>query len=438
MLRLKLSALASGRTRTVLLGGASSFFARSVAILTLIVTVPLASRMLDPSLFGLWSVVAGFGMILTFADAGIGAAVISESAAGYARRDNAAIAATAANGLAAMLLISLVFLAASVVLLVVVDWPAMLGASDGVASEQALPAVACFALLFTLQLPLGLAASIQLGMQKAAVSNLITMGGNLASFAGAVAALLSGASVPVIICATMLPKSLASVGNNIVLFGYHMKQLRPSLSMLRADRIKQQFQLGFQFLLLTLGASALIRFDSLIVANANGIVAGGVFAALDRLFAMTTIVSNSLQTSLWPAYKEALITRQLRWVNRAFFWATLISALIVVLFSAALVIGQRLVVAHWIKVEYADLGLLFVAVAVQRIGESTFSNCNALLTGADQLRPLTFVVLTMAAVGLAIKMWGPWSSPEAVALIGGGIYLAGAAAAGLIVRRILR
>lgn len=438
MVLTKLSALASGRTRAVLLGSASSFLARSVAILTLLVTVPIASRVLDPSLFGLWSIVAGFGMILTFADAGIGAAVISEIAAGYARRDDKAMAVTAANGLAAMMLIAGVFLVASVGLLIVVDWPQMLGASAGLASEQALPAVACFALLFTLQLPLSLAASIHLGMQRAAISNMITMVGNLASFGGTVFALLAGASVPVIICATMVPRSLASAFNNVVLFGYHMKGRRPSLSMLRADRVKRQFQLGFQFLLLTLGASALIRFDSLIVANANGIVAGGVFAALDRLFAMTTIVSNSLQASLWPAYKEALITRQLGWVNRAFFWATGLSALIVVLFSAALVIGKPLVVAHWIKVEYAGLAMLFAAIAVQRIGESTFSNCNALLTGADQLRPLSIIVLTMAALGLAIKVWGPWSSPEAIALIGGGVYLGGAAVAWFVVRGVLR
>ena len=382
----------------------SGLIAKIVTIVSSLLMVPLAVHYLGKEQYGLWVAMSSLVLMMGFMDGGAGNAVINlvAHASGSQKEALPKIVSTAFFCL--MLLAfsgCLIFLGA----FPFVSWRMLLGVSESTPLSDLNIVVLIVGLFFFASMFTTMVGKIQRGLQE----------GNLDNFWNGVGAALSLLFVYIVIqvdaglvgfvIAFLAGSMLAYVASNVHYLLILRKDLRPKLVNVDVAVAKNLFAVGGMFFVLQIVAAIQSQADNVIIANMMGAAAVTNYAICMKLFLLFPALFSLLMTPLWPAYREAFASGDMRWVKRIFLksmrWAVLAS---VPAAMVLVIIGGKFI-ELWVGPEaIPSLGLLIgsgIWLVLMTIG----SALSVFLNGLQIVKIQLVVSIIAGVVNIILTIW---------------------------------
>ncbi len=398
------------RYRRVALTAATSVVARSVALLSLLISVPLTLSYLGTERYALWMAVSSLLAALTSLDLGIGNGLVTAVAESHGRGDREAARGYVSSasflllGLAALALLG--FAAAYPFL----PWGMLFRVHNELAVHEAGPATAAFFVCVALSVPLSVAGRVRAGYQQGFVGDLWTLVGSLLGLLGLLLAVGSRAGLPGLILGFSGGPVLAALANGGSLFGIERRWLLPRLRDVAMPKVRRLLGTGMAFFLLQVASAVAFSSDSLIAAQVLGPQAVTEFAVTARLFTMVAVAIGIALTPLWPAYGEAVARGDVTWVRKALLRSLVATSLGAAVLSALGVVFGSNLLRLWVgPVVHPSFTLLLglgASTVLMAAGSATATFLNGVQAFRFQVLMGTAlaVVKVVLAVALARRM----------------------------------
>ncbi|WP_406068036.1 lipopolysaccharide biosynthesis protein [Micromonospora sp. NBC_01638] len=330
-------------------GIVSSLAGKTVGLAAPLLITPLAFHNLGAERYGLWMAVTSLTGMALFADFGLGNGLLTRLARLRGTGERRAAAREVSSAYALLGAVSVLLLVLLATTLPRVPWPALLNAADPAVVRDARPVVLlCFG-AFLANIPLALIQRVQYAQQQVAQSNLWQAGGSLVSVALVYVAVTARADPLLVIAAAVLAVPAVNLANAVCYFGWQERELRPRLRHVRVAVARGLLWLGARFFLLSVLSSVVLNLDGFLISRVLGLPAAATYAVVLRLFALLTLFITLVNLPLWPANGEALARGDLAWVQRTTPRMVYLSAAVVALPGAALVLVGNDVLRLWVR-----------------------------------------------------------------------------------------
>ncbi|WP_405434294.1 lipopolysaccharide biosynthesis protein [Micromonospora sp. NBC_00617] len=330
-------------------GIVSSLAGKTVGLAAPLLITPLAFHNLGAERYGLWMAVTSLTGMALFADFGLGNGLLTRLSALRGTDDRRAAAREVSSAYALLGVVSVLLLVLLATTLRQVPWPALLNATDPAVARDARPIVLlCFG-AFLANIPLALIQRVQYAEQQVAQSNLWQAGGSLVSVVLVYAAVTGGGDPLLVIAAAVLAVPAVNLANALCYFGWQNRDLRPRLRYVRRAVARGLLWLGAQFFLLSVLSSMVLNLDGLLISHVLGLPAAATYAVVLRMFALLTLFVTLVNLPLWPANGEAIARGDLAWVRRTTPRMMCLSAGVVALPGAVLVLAGNDVLRLWVR-----------------------------------------------------------------------------------------
>jgi O-antigen/teichoic acid export membrane protein len=336
------------RHRRITLSTMAAIVGRVINAIVALVTVSVTLKYLGNERYGLWMTISsGIGM-LSFADFGIGNGLLNAVTHAYAKLDHSEIARSISS--------SFFFLCAVAALLGVVfglvfghvDWSLMFNARSQLARMEAAPVVLAVVACFLGNIPLGIVARIQVGLQQAFLNDLWQTGGGLLSLIALLVGVRLRWGLPFLVLTACLIPLAATLANGLVLFRRGAPWLLPRLQFFHWRVARTMGHSGFMFFLVQLGYILSFSSDNLILARIQGPGAVAQYAVVQRVFLVAATINATWLTPLWPAYGEAIELGDSLWVRRTLKWSVIFATTITAVLSITLLIARGPLFHLWV------------------------------------------------------------------------------------------
>lgn len=333
---------AKRRETSILAFFATSLASRGLGIGCQFLQVPIALHFLGNEAFGLWVTLSSLGFILSYSDFGIGLGVQNQVAEALGQSDATRARQVFATGLTFLVGVMCLLLTIIVPLCLFVDVGAMLHIADPAVAAATRSAVLVVAVVWCMNVPLGLGQRVAYGAQLgwmhngAATSSQVLMLGTTA-----VAAFLK-VSITTFFALTFATGALV----NLVFLLYLLRRLswlNIGVRDFRKAYLRELSSLGIFFFFQQIATMVIFTMPPLILSASIGAAAVTPFNLTQRVLNLFTVVTNALLLPIWPAFAEAKAQSDWGWIRR-----TLNRSLLVV--TAAAVIPMFLVAPYLSKI----------------------------------------------------------------------------------------
>jgi O-antigen/teichoic acid export membrane protein len=399
------------RYRRAALTTASSVAWKCISMLTLLVSIPLTIKYLGAERYGMWLTVTSTVAIFSFADLGIGNGLVSILADAVGRNDRDRAQAAVASALAMLGAIAVILVVGAGMAYPLVNWAGIFNVHSPTAVQEAGPALLVVLLCFALNLPLGVVARVENGLQNGFVQNLWVAGGSLCSLAGLLVAIAARSGLPLLVFAVSAGPLISALGNGIQLFARH-PWLRPSIASCQRQTMRRLLSTGLFFFAIQASMTIAYQSANLVIAHLMGAAAVPAYAVPARMFMIVAGLLSIVMGPLWPAYTDAIARGDPDWVSRAFrrscagsLAATLPIALAMVVFGNTILriwVGPNLQAPLWLLVLFGTHCLMTsylypVAMLLNGLGEIRFQ---AVAMAAMALSNIAMSVLLVMRIGI--------------------------------------
>ncbi|MBV8502038.1 MAG: lipopolysaccharide biosynthesis protein [Paucibacter sp.] len=405
-LRARIAPGLNPRTRRLLNTAAAGYLARFGSAATLLVTIPLARRQLEPELFGVWMMLSTLLGFFAFADLGVGNGVLNRMTAahGAGRREEAG-----------RVIVAGYFCTAAMGLLMLAAWYAWMGASTdplrfagAISSEhrnEVLSAFCVFVGLMALNLPIGMVQKLQLGCQDGQWVGITQFGASMATLLAVPAALYWRLGLSALVLASLGTQVVANLLSSLAWLRHrgYLGLVRPAL--LHRAEVRGLLHSGLWFFVLQLSAAFAFQSDAFVIAQLLGQSAYGDFAAVQKVFLSLSSIFGAALLGLWPAFGEALNNGDLAWARRTLARALLTGLLVMGGLCIAALLSMDWISRLWLHMETPPPILLPLVLATWTVMDTLGAICGSFLNGAGVLRAQVLVALSMAATAFAGKWW---------------------------------
>ena len=381
--------------------------ARGIASLTAVLTVPLTLTYLGVERYGMWMTISSFIALMTFADLGLGNGLLTAVSHAQGRADRWTAARQAASAAWMLSIVGAVLLGAFSLLYGNVDWSALFNVRTIVAAREAGPAMAVFAALIALGLPLGVAVHLRSAYQEGYIASLYVAAGNLLGFVGVVLCVWLRQPLPMLVLAMLGGPTIASVANLVGILRTR-PWLVPRWSHFDPRISWGLLRSGSQYLVLQTATAMAFGTHSLIAAQVLGASSVAAYAVAFRLFLVPSVIVTAALYSLWPAYAEAMSSGDLKWVTATFRRSLWLSMGITVPLCGAIAVTSDLIVTLWIADAVMPPPLLVAGMAVWTVLNGLGTALTVLLNALHALKAqiASWVIMAIANVALSLYLAG--------------------------------
>ena len=321
---------AKKREHSILAFFATSLASRGLGIGCQFLQVPIALHFLGNEAFGLWVTLSSLGFILSYSDFGIGLGVQNQVAEALGRRDENRARQVFATGLAFLLAVMCVLLTVLVPFCLLANVPGMLHIAEPEVAASARSAILVVALVWCMNVPLGLGQRVAYGAQLGWMHNAA----NTCSQVLMLVTTALGAWLKVSMTTFFVLTFAGSTVVNFVFLLYLLRRL--GWLSIRTDDfylpyLRELSGLGIFFFFQQIATMVLFTMPPLILSATLGAGAVTPFNLAQRVLNLFTVVTNALLLPIWPAYAEAKAQSDWHWIRR-----TLIRSLLVVMAAAVI------------------------------------------------------------------------------------------------------
>jgi O-antigen/teichoic acid export membrane protein len=283
------------------------------------------------------------------------------------------------------------------------------------ASAEVGPTLLILVLAFCLRLIINVIQQAQMGLQRGYLANIWTGLGNGLSLAGIILALEHGAGLPTL-CLIFVGCPLVTGAANVVSWLWRMAPRSPvngaeggmderGLAERGMDSglPKQMLLVGLQFFLLQATAALIGGMDPLIAGHILGARSVADLSVAQKPFEVVSIFLVLLSQPLWPAYREAIVSRDVRWVRwtllRALTAALLLSGI------AAITMGfaGRYLISVWAGPNAHPSTMLIVGYGIANVVTTLLTQASFFLNAMGKINFQLAILAPAAVVALILK-----------------------------------
>ena len=382
----------------------TSGIAKAIGILASLISVPLTYRYLGPERYGIWMVLVSIITAMSFADLGIGNGLMNAISEAYGKDDRRLAREHVTSALALMLLIGFVFAVAGAVGYPLVPWPRLLNVRSPAAAAEGARAFLVLYASFVVNLPLGVIARAQAGLQKAYTAQIVNAMGSMLALGAILVVVWLHGSLVWLVFAFAFSSAAATLLNGWVLFR-EFPWLQPARHAFSSAAARKIFDLGILFFVLQCAFVLSYTSDNVVIAQVLGAAAVAVYAVPQKLFSSVSAVVSMAINPLWPAYGEAIARGDVAWVRRTFFASLLtILAFTIPVCIVLVLLGPLILRAAVGKSFHAPLGLL-IALAVWAVTWALTTAVTAFLNGAGVLKEQAGIVVIASICNLGLSIY---------------------------------
>jgi O-antigen/teichoic acid export membrane protein len=394
-----------GRSARTAMTGLSSVASRGIVGITSLITIPLMLRHLGAERFGLWMSIASLQAILSIADFGLGNSLLNAVSVAFGKGDEGLIWRSIRTALRMQCLLSAAIAAAFLAAYPFVDWPKLFNINTVSASAEVGPTLLILVLAFCLRLIINVIQQAQMGLQRGYLANIWTGLGNGLSLAGIILALEHGAGLPTL-CLVFVGCPVAAGAANVVSWLWRMAPRSPASGAERGldgGLPKQMLLVGLQFFLLQATAALIGGVDPLIAGHILGARSVADLSVAQKPFEVVSIFLVLLSQPLWPAYREAIVSRDVRWVR----WTLLraLTAALLVSGMAAITMGfaGRYLISVWAGPNAHPSTMLIVGYGIANVVTTLLTQASFFLNAMGKINFQLAILAPAAVVALILK-----------------------------------
>ena len=321
----------------------SKFVAAAVALFS----TRLTFEYLGPEYFGIWMTINTILGLMVFLEFGVGSGLVNiisqESSENYSQKTSASI------------LLSFLFLGtAGIILLIIlisiiylVDISSLFNSSSDIDEKIVFWSLIALTVVFCINLPLNLVASIQLGRQKGYIYDVWKILGSALSLVAILVSIDQNFSMPKMLFFYAISASFAQILNIFFEFIY-FKPLQGSANFLHhLDTLKKLFSSGILFTFLTILNLIGGSIDNLIIGQKIDQNAVAEYSVVRQLFSVLIFIV-SISSPFWPAFGQAIKQGDIKWALKTFLGLQVISISIMLICLSVLVTFNEQIFSFWL------------------------------------------------------------------------------------------
>jgi O-antigen/teichoic acid export membrane protein len=392
------------RHRRVILSAIAGVAARVVSAATGLISVPLTLHYLGSERYGMWVTISSFFVMFAFADLGIGHGMLNVVADFNGKEDRSGIRTAVSSGAFILSIIGAVVLLAFVAAYPFVSWFEIFNVKSEAARLEAGPALAAAVICFALDIPLGVVAQVQMGLQQSYAASLWRCFASVLGLVGVLVVIWLKGNLLWLVFAFRGGPLLASVLNSILFFKALDPDLAPEWQYVSRPMMARIAGIGSLFFGIQIAMAVAFTSDNIIIAQRLGAESVTLYAVPEKMFSVIGVVINMLLFPLWPAYGEAIARGDRAWVRVTLirsFWAAILTA---AMLSSVFVIFGESIIKLWVGSTVKPPLMLLIGLGLWRVMDAGGNAVSMLLNGANAVRFELIVGLLMAAIAVALKL----------------------------------
>ena len=399
------------RYRRIALSSIAGIGAKSIAVLTSLITVPLTLHYLGMERYGMWMAISSIIALLGFADLGLGNGLLSAIAAANGRNDREASRKSVSSAFFILLALTAGLIAIACACYQWAPWGRVYNVTSKAALAEAGPATALMLLCFAVNLPLSIVQKVQMGYQEGFEAGLWSALGAVFGFAGVLIAVNLKAGLPWLVLGMSGGPLLAAALSWGWVFCRSKQWLAPSWRTFDWNTSVQLISSGGWFLVLQLCAFLGNATDNLVVAHVVGVSSVASYAVTQKLFSITQVAQYFIMP-LWPAVGEAIARNDFAWAGRTLNRALILSTILGLAAALPLCFFGGDIVALWAGRDVVPTFAVVLGFSCWVLLAGYGGVMSAFLNRGELLRRQTwfYALASIITVGLKILLAFKWGA----------------------------
>jgi O-antigen/teichoic acid export membrane protein len=347
------------RYRGILFTGLSASIVKIFTTGISLITVPLTINYLGAERYGLWMAISSIIAFMTFADMGLGNGLLNAIAKSHGKGSIEDAQVAISSTFFMLFGISIIIISIFLTTYSLIPWDRLLNAKSELAISESGPTIFTMVIIFSINLPLGVIRRIQDGYQEGYKFQKWEILGSILSLIGLLTCIYYEAGLPLLVLAFSGGRLAALIINGMFLFTVHRKELIPRLKYFSVFKGKKLIGIGMVFFGLQLFSLIGNSSDSLVITQVMGPSFVTEFEIVKKLFTITMFTQFLIQP-LWPAFSEALESKDYVWAKKTLIRALIISISAGGLIALPLLIYGKQIILMWIGPTYVPKWSLLI------------------------------------------------------------------------------
>ncbi len=393
------------RSRRIFQAGMSAMLCKGIVLAVNAISIPIAVRYLGAEQFGVWVTISTTLALLIVLDLGIASAMTNLISEAYALNDKELAGRYATTGLVAMVAIAICLGVAGAALWPFIPWAGLFHLSGEANQRMISHAVAAAYAAFLVGLPAGLAAKFLGGYQEIKTANIFSAAGAGANLLAVVLITQLHGSMVILVAGTAGATVATNLACLLWLWFWHKPWLLPTRRNWNASHLRPLIQSGSEFFILQLAGLIVFNSDNFVIAHYLGPQMVTPYSVTWRLVGYTAALQIILTPALWPAYAEAWVRRDIRWIRSTLNLVMLISMSAVLLGTAMLVMWGRALIRLWAGPAAVPSQTLLVLMCLWILISTFMANTSTVLLATNKTKLQAWLSALAAIVNLSATIW---------------------------------
>jgi O-antigen/teichoic acid export membrane protein len=372
---------------------------------TSIATVRLTLPYLGEDRFGAWMTVMGITGLLTFADLGIGNALITRVAAARAQAAGVPGHVAVTGGLACLFAVGAVVSLATAAVCAVIPWGWFLGKHLAPSLETEFRSAAMLlGMLFGAFLFTSGVRKVYEGLQQGYIAHAVMAVSSGLSLALLFFAARQRGGIPLLIAVTFGMTALLPLALMVPLIRAGYFRGRSILSAGRHEW-RQLLGAGSQYSVVQVGSLLLTGSEPMLVASMQGPAAYGELAVVQRLFQIALTPIRVLVAPYWGAYADAYARGDFGYLRKTLVRQVTIAGISTLVIAALVTWWSDSILAAWTKQAMAISPRLILACCVLCLFDGAMLPFGIYLNGIGCVRPQAMATAFALFTYFPAKVW---------------------------------
>lgn len=419
---------AQERHRRLALSALAAALAKTLAVLTTLVSIPLALAYLGDERFGVWATLSALVLTMQFADLGLGNGVVNTVSSAHGAGDRAALRRYVSSAACALLGVCLLLLLVAAVALPLLPWAQVFNLKGALGISEITASVAVFAACVALAVPLGLVQRVQMALQRGFIASAWQCVASLLSLLAIWLCTQLQLGLPWLVLALLGAPLVAGLLNALFFFGRTEADLRPRRADVTRAAAGTLLRTGASYFVIQVAVAIVFASDSIVIAHLLGAAEVTHYAVPEKVFSVISLAVATAVSPLWPAYSAAIARGDIDWVRHTLKRSLLLAALFTSGAALLLWLTGPWLIRLWVGDAVVVPGSLLLALGVWKMLEGVGFALGMFLNGGGQLRFQIITAWTMALCVIVLKpmmvlQWGLAGAPLTTALVYAAITL---------------
>ena len=393
------------RNRRIFQAASSAIFGKGVVLVANAISIPIAVRYLGAEEFGVWITISTTLALLILLDLGIANAMTNLISKAYTLEDKELAGRYASTGFWTMVLIAVGLGVIGATVWPFIAWGELFHVSGVEKSRLVSHAVAVAYGVFLVGLPAGLAAKFLGGYQEIRTANIFAAIGAVANLLAVVLITqLHGGMVLLVGGAAG-----ATVGTNLAclawLWLFHKPWLAPTFRRWHTGSVRLLMQSGSELFILQLAGLTVFNSDNIVITHYLGPAQVTPYSVTWKLVGYSALLYTIISPALWPAYAEAYIRGDLRWIRRTLRQVMLATMGVTGLGCIVFLLWGRIIIRLYAGPAAVPNRLLIVLMCIWILICTFMANTATVLAATNETKMQAWLSVATAVLNLGGSIW---------------------------------